>query len=74
MKITNPSICCFLLSIILTFCAACNEDEIVVLPPVQDDVLSILPLGDSRVEGLRLEFESYRYELWKNLVARKLAN
>ena len=28
----------------------------------------ILPLGDSRVEGFRPEHESYRYELWKNLI------
>ncbi|MEM8861348.1 MAG: GDSL-type esterase/lipase family protein, partial [Chloroflexota bacterium] len=28
----------------------------------------ILPLGDSRVQGSRPEYESYRYELWKNLI------
>ncbi|MEM8507281.1 MAG: GDSL-type esterase/lipase family protein [Bacteroidota bacterium] len=28
----------------------------------------IMPLGASRVEGLRPEFESYRYELWKLLI------
>ncbi|MEM0931752.1 MAG: GDSL-type esterase/lipase family protein [Bacteroidota bacterium] len=28
----------------------------------------IMPLGASRVQGLRPEFESYRYELWKLLV------
>ncbi|MEM8999861.1 MAG: GDSL-type esterase/lipase family protein [Bacteroidota bacterium] len=28
----------------------------------------IMPLGASRVEGARPEFESYRYELWKLLV------
>ena len=27
----------------------------------------ILPLGASRVEGARPDFESYRYELWKLL-------
>lgn len=31
-------------------------------------LFNILPLGDSRVEGFRPEYESYRYELWKNLV------
>ncbi|MEM7799125.1 MAG: GDSL-type esterase/lipase family protein, partial [Chloroflexota bacterium] len=28
----------------------------------------ILPLGDSRVAGERPQYESYRYELWKNLL------
>ncbi len=30
--------------------------------------LSIMPLGDSRVQGSRPAHESYRYELWKMLV------
>ena len=49
---------------------ACNKEEIsTTLPPLQEDVLHILPLGDSRVEGNRPDYESYRYELWKNFVA-----
>ena len=32
------------------------------------ETINILTLGDSRVEGFRGEFESYRYELWKNLM------
>ena len=48
---------------------ACEKEAIINLPPTQENVLSILPLGDSRVEGARPEYESYRYELWKNLVA-----
>lgn len=28
---------------------------------------TILPIGDSRVQGLRPEFESYRYGLWREL-------
>ncbi len=37
----------------------------------QDDcrVLTIMPVGDSRVMGERPNFESYRYELWALLVA-----
>jgi lysophospholipase L1-like esterase len=31
---------------------------------------TILPLGDSRIEGAHPTYESYRYELWKNLVDR----
>ncbi len=37
-----------------------------------ENTISILPLGDSRVEGNRPNFESYRYELWKKLVAQDL--
>lgn len=33
-----------------------------------ENAVSILPLGDSRVEGNRPDFESYRYELWKKSV------
>lgn len=33
-----------------------------------DSTIEILTLGDSRVEGARPEFESYRYELWKLFV------
>ena len=30
-----------------------------------------MPLGASRVEGARPDFESYRYELWKLMIERK---
>lgn len=35
-------------------------------PPVNE--INILTIGDSRVQGNRPYHESYRYELWKNLV------
>jgi len=35
-----------------------------------ENTISILPLGDSRIEGNRPNFESYRYELWKKLIAQ----
>lgn len=41
-----------------------KEDE---TKPQSNSINKILPLGASRVEGNRPEFESYRYELWKNL-------
>ena len=46
---------------------SCKEDP---CPPISTttDTIEVLPLGDSRVEGFRSEFESYRYELWKNLI------
>jgi len=33
-----------------------------------ESINQIMPLGASRVEGARPEFESYRYELWKDLI------
>ncbi len=35
--------------------------------PVSDSINKIMPLGASRVEGARPEYESFRYELWKLL-------
>ncbi len=57
--------------IILLFivCLSCDEE---IISPIETDgqSLSILPLGDSRVEGARPAYESYRYELWKLLVEK----
>ena len=50
-------------------CISCGKDDVPVVP--SDPITSqnkILPLGASRVEGARPEFESYRYELWKILL------
>ncbi|MDX2301624.1 MAG: hypothetical protein NW226_02435 [Microscillaceae bacterium] len=46
---------------------ACCEDEDTTPKPQSNSINKNLPLGASRVEGARPEFESYRYELWKNL-------
>ena len=53
---------------------SCEQTEAIevadtTLPPTSENTISILPLGDSRVEGARPNFESYRFELWKNLIA-----
>lgn len=53
---------------LLLFLLACKEEDIRPNVEVKQNVLSILPLGDSRVQGARPEFESYRFELWKKLV------
>ncbi|MEM6337962.1 MAG: SGNH/GDSL hydrolase family protein, partial [Bacteroidota bacterium] len=37
--------------------------------PAPEGALTVLPVGDSRVQGARPRFESYRYELWKNFVS-----
>lgn len=49
----------------LMFCA-CYKDHLNP-EPQSNSINEILPLGASRVEGARPEFESYRYELWKDL-------
>jgi len=46
---------------------ACSEDDDSQPKPQSTSINKILPLGASRVEGARPEFESYRYELWKDL-------
>ena len=45
---------------------ACEEDNVQPKPP-SDSINKIMPLGASRVEGARPAFESFRYELWKDL-------
>ncbi|MCH9661935.1 MAG: hypothetical protein K0U54_13605 [Bacteroidetes bacterium] len=62
------------LGISLLVFSACNEDDrdntIPTIPTTKTPSTSInkiLPLGASRVEGARPKFESFRYELWKDL-------
>ena len=47
---------------------SCSDDDGIQVKPPSDSLNKILPLGASRVEGARPEFESYRYELWKLLI------
>lgn len=46
---------------------ACEKDDDTNPKPQSNSINKILHLGASRVEGARPEFESYRYELWKDL-------
>jgi len=53
------------------FVLSCSdEDE--PIPANNDDLTAdqtaIMAIGDSRVDGFRPLFESYRFELWKNLI------
>lgn len=48
---------------VLVLIAACDEGT-----PPTPSLNTIMPLGASRVEGARPDFESFRYELWKDLV------
>ena len=52
--------------LLLTF-NACNKCDDSSLYQQSTSINKILALGASRVEGSRPEFESYRYELWKDL-------
>lgn len=48
---------------------SCNKDENdIISKPQSNSINKILPLGASRVEGARPEYESFRYELWKDLI------
>ena len=49
---------------ILTF-DACKKSS---SPPDSNVQNKIMPLGASRVEGASPQYESYRYELWKDLI------
>lgn len=53
-----------ILGVVILLFSACDEGTIPTTSPN-----SIMPLGASRVAGARPEFESFRYELWKDLVA-----
>lgn len=47
---------------------ACDKDDDTTTKPQSNSINKILPLGASRVEGARPEYESFRYELWKDLI------
>ncbi|WP_299215844.1 GDSL-type esterase/lipase family protein [uncultured Aquimarina sp.] len=46
---------------------SCSSDDDSETKPPSLSINKIMPLGASRVEGARPEFESFRYELWKDL-------
>ena len=49
------------------FCStSCDENDLV--KPKSTSINKIMPLGASRVQGNRPEYESFRYELWKDLI------
>jgi lysophospholipase L1-like esterase len=49
------------------FLNACSKDDHIASKPISTSINKILPLGASRVEGGRPEYESYRYQLWSKL-------
>ena len=60
-----------IISILVLALYSC-KDEIVTCEGEEvtftEATIEVLTLGDSRVEGLRSEFESYRFNLWKRLI------
>ncbi|MEM9143536.1 MAG: hypothetical protein AAGA86_11155 [Bacteroidota bacterium] len=62
-----------LLGVITLIFIACekNDDTVAELP--NPSITKILPLGASRVEGARPEYESFRYELWRDLKENNIA-
>lgn len=62
-KITRVALTALLIFTIIS----CTEDDSMTISPPDYEVI-ILPLGDSRVAGDRPLHESYRYDLWKNLI------
>ncbi|MEO0898280.1 MAG: GDSL-type esterase/lipase family protein [Bacteroidota bacterium] len=65
MKVFTQIIPSFL---VLSLMFACEPEVVGPNPSNSPSTIEILPLGDSRVEGFRPVHESYRYDLWKNLV------
>ncbi|WP_340201628.1 hypothetical protein [Ascidiimonas sp. W6] len=56
-----------LIGISLLMFNACDQNDDSNPKPQNTSINKILPLGASRVEGARPAYESYRYELWKDL-------
>ena len=63
----NTAFTFLIVGMILVACAKENDTGS-TKKPVSTSINKIMPLGASRVEGARPEYESFRYELWKDLV------
>ena len=63
----NKKIKLLLIRISLLTFNTCDKDDDASPKPQNTSINKILALGASRVEGARPIFESYRYELWKDL-------
>jgi lysophospholipase L1-like esterase len=57
-----------ILGISIVMFNACDKDDDTTTKPQSNSINKILPLGASRVEGARPDYESFRYELWKDLI------
>ncbi len=66
-EITFPLNTLIILVITSFLFASCDNDNDAEPKPLSTSINKIMSLGASRVEGARPEFESFRYELWKDL-------
>mgnify|MGYP006081734065 FL=1 len=76
MKIMRLKQNILFLSLTILIFSACKSDEFVnesENEPENDYINKIMALGASRVEGNRPEFESFRYELWRQLLENNWA-
>jgi len=55
------------LALVILLLGSCSSEDIEPTVP-EEGSITIMPIGDSRVAGDRPDYESYRYELWKNLI------
>ena len=67
----NKKIKLLLIRISLLTFNTCDKDDDASPKPQNTSINKILALGASRVKGSRPKFESYRYELWKDLKLKK---
>lgn len=72
MKLLKKMLPLIALAILVNFTTACSKDDdtnpTVDSNPQSTSLNKIMPLGASRVDGARPEYESYRYDLWKLLI------
>jgi hypothetical protein len=58
----------FIIGLSFLLLNACKKNDNTSSKPQSKSINKILPLGASRIQGSRPDFESYRYELWKDLI------
>ena len=63
----NLGIKILLITLTVLTLKSCTKEGDKDSKPKSSSINKIMPLGASRVEGYRPEYESYRYELWKDL-------
>ena len=64
----TPKFKFLILIITLVIFHSCEKEDDLNPKPQSNSINKILTLGASRVEGARPEYESFRFELWKDLV------
>lgn len=57
-----------ILSLLTFFVFSCSNADDPTPPSVSNNGIKILALGDSRIEGARPAYDSYRYDFWKKMV------